>query len=313
MTTIPADTLVNQRFKILRELGKGGMATVYLAEDQRLEAEVALKFLNSDQLRVERRRDRFLREFQILSKLNHPAIVKVYEQLETEEAAPFFSMEFIRGKTLADMIKDHYASDLAAREEFTKAALNQLKEIAIALQYLHGRGVIYCDLKPTNILVPEMDSEAKTSSVRIKLLDFGIAVLAEQQTSEEAANMIGTSYYMSPEQIRSEKLNYSSDIYSFGVLAFELLTGTVPFASDTLFTVTASHLIGKVPLAQSINRYVPASIDRMIHICMEKEASNRYGSMEEIIGRLEAVTEEGSKPSSFFGKMFNRIVSGNKK
>lgn len=304
MSTISISSTINNRYQIQSILGQGGMATVYQALDTTNNTNVALKFLNPDQARVAKRKNRFLREFSILSKLKHEGIVKVFEQSESESGEPFFSMELIKGTTLDKKIKEAFATQTGASEIYTKESLLTLRELAKTLEYIHSSGIIFCDLKPANILVAENTSDSPIP--QIKLIDFGIAINAEDPATEDTPNMIGTSYYMSPEQIRSEKLNNRSDIYSFGVVAFETLTGNVPFASDALFTVTASHLIGKVPLANAINHAVPSVIDRMIQICMEKKAESRYESMQEVVGRLESVTLASNKPSLLkrLGKFF---------
>jgi len=275
--TFSLGTLIQNRYQIISELGSGGMATVYLAHDSQTEKDLALKVLNSDQL-DERRKKRFLNEFEILKALSHPGVVTVYEQSE-EAGTPFFSMEYIAGQSLSEKIKAE------ASNSSLSDSLALLKNISQALQYVHEKGVIYCDLKPDNILI--------SGNNEARLLDFGIAQKANEHR-EEDNNIAGTSLYMSPEQIKNEPLDFRSDIYSFGVLAFELLSGRVPFDSEARFTVTASHLAAKVPSVKDFNPEVPEALQTMIKICMEKDRKNRYEKISQLISKLESIKTEGS-------------------
>lgn len=290
--TLESGQLIHDRFEILGKLGAGGMACVYKAHDRKLSKDVALKYLNSDQLNHPARIARFKQEFTILSHLHHPHIASVFELIEIESTEIFYSMELLDGVSLADKITQLVSKDDSEQELSTSQLLEILYQVASALSYIHEARMIYCDLKPANVIL------LSTPIPFVKLIDFGIAKIMDQSDTEAVkAAMVGTSYYMSPEQIRSEKLDQRSDIYSFGVFAFELSTGKVPFNDPSLFSITASHLIGKIPSIKKFNHDLPSSFDRMIKVCMEKEKEDRYDDVKEIMARLSELKQKPTKPS----------------
>jgi serine/threonine protein kinase len=286
--------LLHERYQLKSKLGSGGMATVFSATDLQKQIDVAIKFLNPDQVAIDRRRKRFLREFEIIAGLEHPNIIAVYEQSAQAQEELYFSMQLLDALPLDQLIQDSAKNSNQNSSEYIKTAINLLTQIAAALNYLHQAGIVFCDLKPANVLVE------KESSL-VKLIDFGIAIrINKQQVDPEESKMLGTSLYMSPEQIRSEKLTPCSDIYSFGVLAFELLTGSVPYPQENLFAVTASHLIGKIPEARALNKSVPADLDMMLQICLEKNAEDRYQDFGEILSKLQSLYLSLAEPKRGF-------------
>ena len=292
------------RYAVVRELGRGGMATVYLVNDNSpgvgQPASVALKVLHSDQSAHERGRQRFVREFELLSIITHPNVIRVFEQGEAQSGAPFFTMEHVAGRTLKDLIAERGLQGQVPLPQ----VLGILLQVGKALCAAHAAGVLYCDLKPSNILLQEQDG-----GVDVRLVDFGIAQSSVVHGSGEALTdasgsagaLTGTTLYMSPEQVRGVPLAVTSDIYSFGVVAFELCCGVVPFQQEGLFAVTASHLIGKVPEVRRVNPETPASIERMIMVCLSKEPSERYASMVDIVDRVRRAQAQRDAPKGLAG------------
>jgi serine/threonine-protein kinase len=284
-----------ERYKIVSALGSGGMAAVYAVVDASNGTRVALKMLLPDQVKSEIGRARFFREFEILQTVHHPNVVSVFEFNDGVDGTPFFTMEEVRGKSIRALLSERKGQDHLPLAQ----ALQILQQIASALEELHTQGILYCDLKPSNVMLLE------GSETVSKLIDFGIAQTpSKNRDSLPIGNaLVGTSYYMSPEQVRGDLLDVRSDIYSFGVLAFELLAGRVPFAEEGLFGVTASHLIGKIPDLHTFNAEAPRVLDRLVKICMSKDREDRYRSMGEVKGKLERI-ERGLSGSRGLGGLF---------
>jgi serine/threonine protein kinase len=271
-----------ERYKIVSALGSGGMAAVYAVVDASNGKRIALKMLLPDQVKSEIGRARFFREFEILQSVNHPNVISVFDFSDGDDT-PFFTMEEVRGRSIGTLL-----SERGGKEQIPIAqALRILQQIASALELLHTQGILYCDLKPSNVMLLE------GSETVSKLIDFGIAQTpSKNRDSLPIGNaLVGTSYYMSPEQVRGDILDERSDIYSFGVLAFELLAGRVPFAEEGLFGVTASHLIGKIPDLHTFNAEAPRALDRLVKICMSKDREDRYRSMGEVKKKVEQIED----------------------
>ncbi len=273
------------RYTITERIGSGGMAQVYRAFDAHRGHDVAIKILSDECAASPQLRERFINEFTLLTALNHPRIVTVYELHENTEEAPFFSMQLLAGTTLASR-KVGTAEALSVSQ-----LLTALSQIAGALEYLHAEQIMYCDLKSDNIIVNVHENTLTTT-----LIDFGVSSRTSPTvaSTKTQANLLGTSLYMSPEAIRGEAPAPGWDIYSFGALAFELLTGHVPFEQKELFSVTASHLLGKVPDISHYNPDLPRGMNRFIEICLAKVPADRYQSMTEIRERLTTLNESSS-------------------
>ena len=214
------DTLIDRtfdgRYRILRRLGVGGMANVYLAEDGELDRRVAIKILNdryaTDDLFVER----FRREAKSAAALSHPNIVSIYDRGEAE-GTYYIAMEVIEGRSLKELIRANGRLRPAQAVSYTRQILS-------ALRFAHRSGIIHRDIKPHNILVGPEE--------RLKVTDFGIARAGASQMTE-AGSIMGTAQYLSPEQARGAEVSGASDLYSVGVVLYEMLTGEVPFTGDT--------------------------------------------------------------------------------
>jgi len=280
-----------EQFRFIRELGTGGMATVYLVFDNTLGCEVALKELSPDSIRNTRALTRFKREFLTLSSLTHANIVKIYELIEEDNGRLFFTLEYVQGESLSSLLKGNKLSI----EEKTSISL----QIAKALAYAHSKGVLHRDIKPSNIVVNEKNE--------VKLLDFGIALnVAEDLSLTEAGSRLGTPSYMSPEQLQKKghnEIDHRSDIYSYGLVIFELFTGRPTFEYDTLVQVTTMHLVQEPPKVQDCFKDAPAWVEKMVSICLQKKPEDRYDSMDDIIKKIE----NSSRQPESKKKIFNRV------
>lgn len=250
------------RYVIKEELGQGGMATVYRAYDPLFEREVALKILKQDRLNDVQVRERFERETKIIAKLEHAAIVPVYDVGRSDNDQLFFVMRYMAGRSLGDRIQNGSLSLLDAA--------NILQRLGAALDYAHAKGIIHRDLKPGNILFDEYDNAY--------ISDFGIAKLAQASTKITSSGIIGTPTHMSPEQAQGEEVDGRSDVYSLGVILFEMLSGHTPFEATTPLGMALKHAIEPPPRILDVNPNLPAGVEAVIKKVLEKERERRYSS-----------------------------------
>src|SRR6187397_1186512 len=268
------DTLINTlfdgRYRIVRKLGSGGMANVYLAEDEDLGRRVAIKILNeryaNDDLFIER----FRREAKSAAALSHPNIVSVYDRGEAE-GTYYIAMEVIEGRSLKELIMTRGPLPIPQ-------ALAYTHEMLEALRFAHRHGIIHRDIKPHNILIGE----------RLKVTDFGIARAGASQMTE-AGSIMGTAQYLSPEQAKGAPVDQTSDLYSVGVVLYELLTGSVPFNGDTPVEIAMKHL-SQTPEPPSVRRPdVPDDLDYVVLRALAKDPSERYHSAEAMDADLDRI------------------------
>jgi len=252
------------RFRIEKELGRGGMGVVYLAQDTNLGRPVAIKILPEEVVGNPLVRKRWKREAQLLALLNHPNIATIHEVLEEAEGVGYLILEYVPGQTLSERIA-HGAVKL-------EEALSMALQIAEAMAAAHEHGVIHRDLKPGNIKI--------TPEGNIKVLDFGLAkavaseTLDQQSTTTEPGRVIGTPPYMSPEQARGNPVDHRSDIWSFGCVLYEMLTGEVPFKGETS-SDTLANILGKDPDWQVLPQTIPPNIQVLLRRCLEKNLRSR--------------------------------------
>jgi beta-lactam-binding protein with PASTA domain/tRNA A-37 threonylcarbamoyl transferase component Bud32 len=269
-----SDTLINTlfdgRYRIVRKLGSGGMANVYLAEDEDLGRRVAIKILNdryaNDDLFIER----FRREAKSAAALSHPNIVSVYDRGEAE-GTYYIAMEVIEGRSLKELIMTRGPLPLAQALAFTH-------EILEALRFAHRHGIIHRDIKPHNILIGE----------RLKVTDFGIARAGASQMTE-AGSIMGTAQYLSPEQARGAPVTASSDLYSVGIVLYEMLTGKVPFTGDSAIEIAMKHLNDAPKPPSKIRPEIPDELDQVVLRALAKNPEDRYQSAEEFSEDLHRV------------------------
>jgi beta-lactam-binding protein with PASTA domain len=271
-----SDTLINTlfhgRYRILRKLGTGGMANVYLAEDQELGRRVAIKILNERHAGDEQFIERFRREAKNAAGLSHPNIVSIYDRGEAE-GTYYISMEYLEGRSMKELI-------LARGPAPIPVAIDYARQILAALRVAHRQGLVHRDIKPHNVLV---DGEG-----RLKVTDFGIARAGPSQMTEEGS-IIGTAQYLSPEQAQGAPVTPASDLYSVGIVLYELLTGSVPFGGETPVELAMKHL-SKVPEAPShIRPEIPRDLDFVVMRALAKSPDERYASAEEMDADLARV------------------------
>ena len=266
------------RYELKEELGQGGMATVYRAYDPLFDREVALKILKPELLANSQIRERFERETKIIARLEHGAIVPVYD-VGRDQDQLFFVMRYMSGGSLSDRIQNTPMT-------FTEIA-NIVQRVAAALDYAHDKGVIHRDLKPGNILFDEYNNPY--------ISDFGIAKLTQASIKLTSSGIIGTPTYMSPEQAQGEAVDGRSDIYSLGVILFEMLSGRTPYEATTPLGMAFKHASEPVPHISKVNPNLPADVDAVIEKVMAKDREQRYSSGVEFANAFSTSITEDSK------------------
>jgi TolB-like protein len=271
-------SLIAGKYKILEEIGHGGMGIVYKAEDLRLKRCVALKFLPPHLMDSPELKERFLIEAQAAAALSHPNICVIHEVGESEDR-PYIAMEYVEGETLRDKVK---TGPLKAEE-----AVDLISQVAAGLAEAHGKGIIHRDIKSANIMV--------TTKGQAKVMDFGLAKLRGGSSLTRTQTTLGTVAYMSPEQARGEELDPRTDIWSLGVVLYELLAGKLPFQGDHDQTVIYSILHKGPESPLKVRPALAPELDHVVGQALSKKKADRYQTMEELREDLAAVAE-GLKP-----------------
>ena len=268
-------------YRILEQLGQGGMATVYKAYHAALDRYVALKVLhpafNQDQTFTAR----FQREARVVARLEHPNIVPIYDYSE-HDARPYLVMKYIEGDTL----KARLSQGPLTSDEIERV----VNSVGSALAYAHKQGILHRDIKPSNVLIA-------TDGV-MYLADFGLARIAQAGESTLSSDSImGTPQYISPEQAMGKKeLDEGTDIYSFGVMLYEMVVGQVPFSADTPFSIIHDHIYSPLPLPMDINPKVPEPVQRVLLKALAKDRADRYGTVNEMIKAFKNSWTEAGVP-----------------
>jgi HAMP domain-containing protein len=263
------------RYEIQGVLGRGGMGVVYRAHDRDLDDAVAIKTLRSEVLSADPSLlDRFKQEIRLARRITHPNILRTHDLGETG-GLRYLSMEFVKGLTLKQLIE---AADVLP----TPVGLRIAKQLCAGLAAAHEAGVIHRDIKPQNIIIEAAGG--------LKIMDFGIARLKEERGMTAEGTVVGTPDYMSPEQARGLALDFRSDIYSTGVVLYEVFTGTLPFEGDTPLAVVLKHIQENPPSPQTRNPKVDPRISRIVLKCMQKDPQNRFQSVNELYEALTKVT-----------------------
>ena len=281
MAADPKDPLIGRRFDrrytILRKLGSGGMAEVYLAEDDELGRQVALKMLNERHARDEQFVERFKREARNAARLSHPHIVRIYDRGQAE-GTYYISMEYLDGPTLKELL---------VRKGPTPplTAIKFAREILSALGEAHKHDIVHRDIKPHNVIVsPEWE---------VKVTDFGIARSGASQMTE-AGSIVGTAQYLSPEQARGKPVDQRSDLYSLGIVLYEMLTGKVPFTGEAAVEIAMKHLSAIPDPPSKLRPEVSHDLDAIVMRALAKDPDQRYASAEEMDADLARVARGGS-------------------
>src|SRR6476646_10480565 len=266
------DRTFDKRYVIKRKLGSGGMADVYLAEDQELGRRVALKLLDDRHASDEQFVERFRREAQSAAGLNHPNIVSIFDRGRAE-GTYYIAMEFLDGRTLKELLVRNGPTPIPI-------AIDYARQILGALAFAHRNGIIHRDIKPHNIVVG--------GDGRLKVTDFGIARSGASQMTE-VGSIVGTAQYLSPEQARGAPVDPRSDLYSLGIVLYEMLTGRVPFTGETPVEIAMKHL-SQVPEPPSeLRQNVPHDLDAVVMRALAKDPEQRYSSAEEMDADLARV------------------------
>jgi serine/threonine-protein kinase len=257
---------ISGRYKILDSIGGGGMANVYLAHDMILDRNVAVKMLRLDLTNDEEFIRRFHREAQSATSLTHPHIVNIYDVGE-EDNIYYIVMEYVDGQTLKQYIQQY--SPLQVEE-----AIGIMRQLTSAIAHAHQNNIVHRDIKPHNILV---DRDGK-----VKITDFGIAMALSATSITQTNSVLGSVHYLSPEQARGGMANKKSDIYSLGIVFFELLTGRLPFSGESAVSIALKHLQSETPSVRRWNPDIPQSVENIVLKATAKDPFHRYNSVEEL-------------------------------
>jgi len=290
------ERLIAGRYRIGQLVGRGGMAEVYEGYDTRLGRTVAIKLLKSDLANDANFEAKFRQEAQASARMAHPSIVRIYDAGEEETTdpngnvvkTPFIIMELVKGRLLRDLIHEGKVD--------TDRAVKFISGILSALEVSHRSGVIHRDIKPANVMVGENDS--------VKVMDFGIARAVSDNSATQAATagIVGTAQYFSPEQARGDAVDARTDLYSTGIILYELLAGRPPFKGESAVSVAYQHVSEEAPLPSSHNPGVSGELDAVVARAMAKDRDERYQTAEEFREHLQAalsgspLTEKIAKP-----------------
>lgn len=291
--------IVDDRYKIVSLLGEGGMALVYKANDLITSKDVALKIMRPETAIDKTNLSRFEREARAAASLNHQNIVRV-NNLGTYKGYPYMVNELITGQTLRQIL------DIRGKFSIIES-LDIMEQLCRAISYAHQHGVIHRDIKPQNIFL--------ASDGTIKLADFGIATFQNANHVTRSEIVIGSVHYMAPEISQGHPASERSDIYSMGITFFELITGKVPFDSQSAVTVALMHIKDKFPSIKKFNNKTPQCVEEIILKAVNKDPIDRYNSAEEMrsaINNILSNRELLTKKKSFFSKLFKRKDSSKK-
>jgi serine/threonine-protein kinase len=275
-------------FRILRRLGKGGMAEVFLAEQTSLKRNVAVKVLREEKLTDETHLKRFKTEAMAAAALSHPNIVQVY-MIGEQTGTHYIAQEYVQGLNLREFVTRKGPPESAV-------AMHIIRQAASALQAAHAAGIVHRDIKPENIMI--------TRRGDVKVADFGLAQLTqegERVNLTQVGVTMGTPLYMSPEQVNGRKLDARSDIYSLGVTCYHMLTGAPPFRGETALSVAVQHLKQKPEPLEKVRGDLPPALCHLVHKMMAKDPARRYQNAQEIVKELKRITKgegDGDVPAA---------------
>ncbi|MFN8015917.1 MAG: Stk1 family PASTA domain-containing Ser/Thr kinase [Acidimicrobiia bacterium] len=259
-------TILHDRYELESLIARGGMAEVYVAHDNQLNRKVAVKILFPEYAREESFVERFRREAQAAANLNHPNIVAIHDWGQSE-GTYFIVMEYVKGSSLRDILKEQGTLDSDEIAEYAT-------DVASALAYAHQNGVVHRDIKPGNILI--------TNSGQVKVTDFGIARAGTSESLTQTGSVMGTATYFSPEQAQGYNVDGRSDIYSLGIVMYELATGAAPFTADTPIAVAFKHVSEKLVPPSVRNPDIASDFEKIICKCLEKDPDKRYSNANDV-------------------------------
>jgi serine/threonine protein kinase len=300
--------VIKGRYRVIQKLGEGGMGTVYLAEQVAVSRKVALKWLHSDYARDEEFVRRFRQEAKLAAALNHRNVVTIFDFDQADDDSLYIVMEYVDGTNLADVLREGPIE--------IRRALRMAVQIAEGLAAAHRAGVIHRDVKPENVMVVGREED-------IKLMDFGISRLRDTAGASRltrSGTIMGTPAYMAPEQIEGSEVSDRTDIYAFGIVLYEMLSGAVPFQAKTPGAILVKHLQENAAPLRKIRREVPALVERVVTQALEKDALRRQGSMQEVVEALKdaqlraevaktAATRSLAEPLAKLGRNFGSAAA----
>jgi serine/threonine-protein kinase len=272
MNEIPENTVVDGRYRVLHKIGSGGMADVYCAEDTHLGRRIALKLLHRRFAQDAEFVERFRREASAAAGLQHPNVVGVYDRGEFDDTY-YIAMEYCDGRSLKDVIRAEAPLDV-------RRAIAITRQMLLAARFAHRRNVIHRDLKPHNVILDGEDG--------VKVTDFGIARAGASDITQAGAIM-GTAQYLSPEQAQGRPVTEASDVYSIGVVLFELLTGKAPFEGESAVAIALMHVNQPAPSPQDIVSTIPSELNAVVLKALAKDSAERYPDAESFLRDLDAV------------------------
>ena len=267
---------INDRYQIIRSIGEGGMANVYLAHDTILDRDVAVKILRGDLADDEKFVRRFQREAIAASSLSHPNIVEMYDVGE-DNGKYYIVMEYVEGKTLKSLIKKRGALTLPE-------VIDIMQQLTSAISCAHDSNIIHRDIKPQNVLIKEDGI--------VKITDFGIAMALNSNELTQTNSVMGSVHYLPPEQANGKGATLKSDIYSLGIVMFELLTGKLPFRGENAVEIAIKQMKNQIPSVCSINENIPQSVENIILKACAKNPKNRYNTVKEMYADIETCLDE---------------------
>src|SRR3954453_8924535 len=308
MTDLPQSL---DRFEIVRILGRGGMGTVYLAKDQRLGRQVALKVLHLEQLAGEDRRTRFLREARAVAAVRHQNVATIYEVDETDEGVPFLVMEYCEGETLSQRMRRR---PLDSAEFLTIA-----KQISAGVAAAHDNGIVHRDIKSANIIIEPTGL--------VKILDFGLAKLVNRDVTasrdSSTGQLFGTLHYISPEQARGATADERSDLFSVGIVLYQMASGQLPFTGDAPLAILAKIRDSEPEPFIPLDPALPSPIFKIIGRLLQKDPKDRYQSARELQQDLQEIDTPTEQTTTGFTRTMLRrtlrktptvqITSGNRR
>ena len=263
--------ILSERYKLLKTLGEGGMANVYLAHDLILDRDVAVKVLRLDLQNDPDTKRRFQREAMATTELVHPNIVSIYDVGESNDQQ-YLVMEYVRGSDLKKYIVEHFPIPY-------QRVVDIMEQILAGIQVAHDHNIIHRDLKPQNIMIDENGNA--------KITDFGIAVALSDNSMTQTNSLLGSVHYLSPEQARGSMPTKQSDIYALGIILFEMLTGTVPFEGDSAVSIALKHFQEEMPSVRDFDPRIPQALENVVLKATTKDPANRYTSASAMAADLK--------------------------